>query len=129
METNELRIGNWVFWNTSKKVGIFHQVILVSKDRINTIPISLGKRMDDYQFIPLSEEILSKCGFEIFFATDPQEDNPLKLYTYKSFQLVRHERDIYFIYASENYIVKVKYIHQLQNLYFALSGEELTIKL
>jgi hypothetical protein len=24
--------------------------------------------------------------------------------------------------------VKVKYVHQLQNLYFALTGEELTIK-
>lgn len=118
MKENELRKGNWIRYIAEFEDCYIQFELWDYQDMI-----------DNSEAIPLTEEILSKCGFEIFFGTDPQEDNPLKLYNYKSFQLVKHEKDMVFIYSSENSLVEVKYLHQLQNLVFALTGEELTIEL
>ena len=118
MEANELRIGNLVFDN---KINI---VTEISKECFAYEYLFL----EDYNPIPLTEEWLLKFGFE----KAPLVDKYLKGYfTYDS-------KLKYFTYFTdiedggyENIIIqkeKLKYVHQLQNIYFALIGEELILK-
>ena len=75
--------------------------------------------------IELTEEILLKCGFE------------KKEFDY--FILKYGNNECYFSYKRNNLELcrnmqttassKIKYLHQLQNLYFALTNQELTINL
>ena len=71
--------------------------------------------------IPLTEEILFKCGFTRFgksFRLNTFEYCPI------SKNLVIHGHGGYYT----GLILKIQYFHKLQNLYFELTGEELTIK-
>ena len=107
MEKNELRIGNWVLCNGLRTI-------------VNdTLMISILK--NDVQFtvepIPITPEILEKFGFE---KTDQ--------FTFsKSGIKLTPIRDLYFR-AQFPIKADIKHLHQLQNLYFALTGEELTFK-
>jgi len=67
------------------------------------------------QPIPLTEEWLLKFGFD-----------DLGTYGYGrgNFHICLHENEFYF--SINNRKVFIKHVHQLQNLYFALTGEELT---
>ena len=117
MEANELRLNNWVN-HCNKEVQItIHDLfdIVVFED-------------DVFTPIPLTEEWLLRFGFK----KAPLVDKYLKGYfTYDS-------KLKYFTYFTdiedggyENIIIqkeKLKYVHQLQNLYFALIGEELVLK-
>jgi len=64
--------------------------------------------------VPLTEELLLTFGFK---------NNRLGL-----FDCVKVGDDIgYHIYFIGKHLKEVQYVHQLQNLYFALIGDELTI--
>lgn len=80
--------------------------------------------------IPLSEEWLLKLGFEEIYNSE---------YTHK-FELTQ---DVSFEYRFEKFnnasgmtgltyygrlLGKIKHVHQLQNLFYSITGEELTIK-
>jgi len=88
-------------------------------------------RYDEIEPIPLSEEILLKCGFEI------QSNAGVK---YISFGRINKSKQIYLpivnnilslsIWQNKMFTdlgTRIKYLHQLQNLYFALTGHPLTI--
>jgi len=66
--------------------------------------------------IPISEEWLKRLGFV---------DGKLG-----SLRLLRINSDYYLAYInqSKSLDVDIKWVHQLQNLYFALTGDELTLK-
>ena len=71
----------------------------------------------DFEPIPLTEEWFSKCGCN-------EEDSII------SYDL---ELDIYVCLNQGQQLTgilleNIKYVHQLQNLYFGITGEELTIK-
>jgi hypothetical protein len=104
----ELRLGNWVFY--------YGKAIQLDEEYLEVL---FGARnYQDYQPIELTPEILEKAGFE-----------PYKYYS----DTMSYKRD-WFIWT-KGWFQKgikilnedVKYLHQLQNLYFALTGEELTI--
>ena len=110
IKANELRIGNY-YTN-----GI---------DFYEVIPPVIEKVFESERLwcnpIPLTEEILFKCGFTRFgksFRLNTFEYCPI------SKNLVIHGHGGYYT----GLILKIQYLHQLQNLYFALTGEELTIK-
>ena len=111
MDKTGLRIGN-IITNT-----------LCSYDRIKT-----GSDIDLAQFyepVPLTHEGLQDLGFysDIFFEGDSPvytlQDRDFFI-DFDTFQPI----DSGFPIAS----YKLEYIHQIQNLYFALTGEELGIK-
>jgi hypothetical protein len=104
MEENELRIGNWVLSPTQGEIQIE-----------NGWQIDEGEEVKP---IPLTEEWLIKFGFEY---SDLNGDSGL--WKIPPFQIYGKYNQ--FIY---DYRLDVNYVHQLQNLYFALTGEELTIK-
>ena len=116
MKTNELRIGNWVFDSDQlEKFTIESDTLFEESD---------GDCMDKHiKPIPLTEEWLDEFGFEYddifeyvdFDATYSKEllDGEFLNIRIPSFTTL----DIYG--------VELKYVHQLQNFYFALTGKEL----
>ena len=79
----------------------------------------------NYEPIQLTEEWLIKFGL------NKTVDHPgRKLYEHDDIIPLwfSDKRVITDFYASRVRIRECKYVHQLQNLYFALTGEELTIK-
>ncbi|CAM4421339.1 hypothetical protein SAMN06265348_12419 [Pedobacter westerhofensis] len=134
MEASELRIGNYVqsfLHNFDLKVeGIVGNKIYYG------YKYSLDFRPNyEIEPIPLTEEWLAGFGFvhEAYSTLDPSE----KSYSINlSFDL----EDVIIIKSGKSFFFghdgidgayaiyqELKYVHQLQNLYFALTGEELTI--
>ena len=126
MEARELRIGNWV-----------HNDV-----EINTFQIEHGWQIDEsYEVsgIELTEEWLFNFGFEMFdYQTDDSENDDFIYINYKkqihgkmSYYTISNTRDgdwcfgFNVIWAEEIMLSQVYYVHELQNLYFALTGNEL----
>lgn len=118
MEANELRIGNYVLHPSNEE-------IVLTIDR-NSFQYNRGlANIEDFRPIIITKERLLKLGFK-------------KQYS-KAFDIY----DIYRVYIDENKIEfwildrdyveiiyckvsTIKYIHQLQNLIFDITGKELT---
>jgi len=118
MKANELRIGNYLQIDsltdgskTIVDIDLFH---------LNEI----GSIKYQYKPIPLTEEWLIKFGFFEKYKSCCNRWNIL------SFTLLDNEDrngDLQGVFIYD-YKLEVSYVHQLQNLYFALTNEELTIK-
>ena len=77
---------------------------------------------DDYRAIPLTEEILLKFGF-----FEKLGNYELENFRFHISQPMNFDGFVF----CEGYSVitdKIQFVHQLQNLFFALTGEELTFK-
>ncbi|MCE5225881.1 MAG: hypothetical protein LLG05_08460 [Porphyromonadaceae bacterium] len=138
MKANELRIGNVVgigdlhIGTTTMYLGAarIFDVKLIKSNQINIHQIDnkgFGTVLpEELQPIPLTPELLEKCGFKSNHPTYyyiPIEDNCLHVY-YSNNGLYGY--NVKYMHA---YLGEIKYLHQLQNLYFALTGEELEIDL
>ncbi len=92
--------------------------------------------------IPLTEEILLKCGFEknecvsnfndtFSIVSKSNSRRAVGLHQPKQFE----NTSIYFVMFREDVGIdfsdlnEIEYLHELQNLYFALTGDELDIQL
>jgi hypothetical protein len=82
--------------------------------------------------IPLSASILEKCGF-----VDYEIEYCFKCYRYKKIAVEYYKDNsrakLVFYDSDDDYgislpSIELKYLHQLQNLYYALTGEELSIQ-
>lgn len=117
MKANELRIGNWIHSSS------------LNKDRQVWSFYDLHYFLENMKPIELTEEWLIKLGFK-----DKQEEveNCNINYTYSKnpqFWIQKHtEVDEHIFYGLNNSIeVFIKSVHQLQNLFYCLTGKELTI--
>lgn len=131
IKANELRLGNWIVFNNflspEKYIQVnatFFSSWLGGRNRQEIKNDEVINKY--YSGIPLTPEILEKCGFEQdeFITRDFFKQG------FFNFKAVNHYEDGFLVIC--NFMqggIKVKYLHQLQNLYFALSGEELNIKL
>jgi len=133
IQIQDLRIGNLVMYNdqnhepspTPIKVGI-SDLILIIEDTKECV----------YAPIPLTEEILLKAGFE-FWCDELGIKCFYKIYGIEYFcvatngfyQLRSGLKDSDAAWRLGNNYPFIKHLHQLQNLYFALTGEELKITL
>jgi len=108
MKANELRIGNWFRYQT--KIGYDYDVF----DTKYIQDLVDDPQYDFFEPIPLTEDILLKCGFI-------KDGN---LYFKNGFVF----RDDKLFYNTVELYLTIN-LHQLQNLYFSLTNEELTIKL
>ena len=104
MKASELRIGNWF------KEDILEQTYaqITAED---ILCLDCDPLDDFYKPIPLTEEWLIKFGFKKAYET---------CYQYKDFIL-----NDKFIMMDIDITIQLKHVNQLQNLYFALTGEEL----
>ena len=115
MKANELRIGNWVMGDLKKP----YQFEL--SDFSDWYNEHNSHEFGNYIYpIPLTEEWLLKFGFE--YDTITYYKNELMLSINKGYYNVW-----YHTLTHGRLFIEMKYVHQLQNLYFALTGEELTI--
>lgn len=116
---NELRIGNWVQVNSP--------IMQVKEITDHTIGLYMpGSEADPFLYdidevfpIPLSPEILEKCGFKKhnnYYTKD-------EFYIFEAFNSGKC-----FSYSTDQYYVELTSLHQLQNLYYSLTGEELIFK-
>jgi hypothetical protein len=129
MNEQELRIGNWVEWEDESKEQIRISSISYSGTPVNTYFIGYDNNKKEaalWEFcpIPLTEEWLERLGFR---KVPVYKGNLSHLQWNKDYNgffvgLQIHEGGLY--YGR----MEIKYVHQLQNLYFALTGEELEIK-
>ena len=128
MKAEELRIGNYI---------ISHSITMYEVLGINDFKHGIGARNletseifgvspDTSYGIPLTEEWLLKLGFErhkdvryfydkdlLTVSVETGPHNPKGCVYFNSWRILKK---------------KPEYVHQLQNLYFALTGEELKIK-
>jgi len=145
IKTNELRVGNWVLHHQSPL-----QIESIWRTGINATPsqsygmceIEPDAEFEVIEPIRLTPEILDKCGFEQRpidtevcyclpykrpLSKEAKHDLVLLDYAFASEEhkgeyaaaIREHDRDIQFA------ITMVKYLHQLQNLYFSLTGTDL----
>ena len=124
IQANELRIGNFVKFNA------FPLNVRMQIDEIDFEDI-LGGYFTDIDPIPLTEEWLIKFGFKQY------NDFGVKFNTFDLMPLCGFAYDTdtkqVIIQEKRNSMShwierKIEYVHELQNLYFALRGQELTIK-
>jgi hypothetical protein len=113
----ELRIGNLLdvdgkFWAVGDIVTNPFELFFIENNDYNH---SLNAKP-----IPLTEEWLLKFGFK--YNEDSQEN---EVYKNGIILLLLRRNPIRFTLLTTVFSIKLQYVHQLQNLYFALTGEEL----
>lgn len=125
IQANELRIGNLVLQDGKMKsvnyidAAFVYKFVAFKGEEFNADNLYADRECDP---IPLTEEILLKCGIEV-------KDG------YCEIDRIEFEWD------SENGLMldnisilinpykRLHQLHQLQNLYFALTGQELTVNI
>ena len=117
MNASELRINNLVMDENYNIVTITHEDFMGVNDD-GGFPL---------RPIPLTEEWLVKFGF-IQTIIGFESVNEYFPFSIEINSLGVAELYIEF-YGGDKYKKLIKYVHQLQNLYFALTGEELTSSL
>lgn len=124
MKAKELRIGNIIYWDIPEKIGINHKVISILENSINTIPISFSDNLKNYKPIPLTEDWLLKFGFVYNSSYEYWEKEGLDLTIRQNYK-INISKMMYSLFCEDVSICIIYHVHQLQNLYFALTGEEL----
>lgn len=109
IDLNQIRIGNWIHhnesWSYRNEESKAHDFEWNDSDWYQLAECCLDEK--DLSFIPLTEEWLNKLG--------------VKQIAMNKFKHISSGLDLECSY-------ELKYVHQLQNLYFALTGKELQLK-
>lgn len=121
INANELRIGNWVRYHHDGgfiDAPIFH----LTDEDVRVLPI------------PLTPEILEKAGFtmsdtiwdEDYLSFRANETQPNEIE-------IKYIDNVIILGTGDSYydveLTHIKHLHQLQNLIFALTGQELEINI
>jgi hypothetical protein len=124
MKTQELRIGNILKGETregSVLVANVHEILecevsLIFEGRVHRFT------HDRIEPIPLTPEILTACGFE---------NGELKGYNtgYGDIGISADDGAVHLMFESQISSQSILYLHQLQNLIYCLTGEELNYNL
>lgn len=131
MEAKELRIGN--YYAIAETQGIVYTKVKELKyNKFGNLSSGNHNLELAAKPIPLTEEWLLKFGGN----TDNENTPYLSLYKYSDLRLycITVDGEVVGVQkCKSNYMPisnyrHIKYVHQLQNLYFALLGEELTLK-
>jgi hypothetical protein len=125
IDIKELRIGNWIM--DKKPFQVYAETFA-----------DIESTYTNFQPIPLSPEVLTACGFEKKYLDRKKVDEGCY-----------YEKEVCSKYYGENYYcdltfitgdkngflevcllpveesVRVRYLHELQNLFYCLAGEEL----
>lgn len=121
VKIEELRVGNWIYLMHGSLGYKLHRVspTLLFKNAKVTERLIFSKP------IPITTEILEKAGFEVreqknwYFKKPNAQSQTMELFI----------DDSGCHYADGAFSPELTYLHQLQNLYFSLVGEELQISL
>ena len=124
MKANELRIGNHIIND-----GCICEILFLHGGKYDYCGLKtrqggeINAHLDLIKPIPLTPEVLGKCGFESGETVFRKRDN---LVISKDLSWI----GIYSDRMDDDAVFNCpKYLHELQNLFFALTGEELEINL
>lgn len=116
-----LRIGNLVYFNGyHNEIGVVSEIMKNDLTKVSPYKIGINHRVDIYydvdalKPIPLTEEWLNKFGYDLI------SENHFGVLGHLIWKIEGR------FYCDKNGI-QLKYVHQLQNLYFALTQRELTV--
>jgi len=130
IQANELRVGNYVNRLMGTDCG-YHRVRTkvntISDCDINTGQMNYGM-LSEIESIPLTPEILEACGFKRKTSSNRIQFVNDKMFGY----LMPYGNGEYVLWDLEDQFItdetlRLTCLHQLQNLYFALTGDELMI--
>jgi hypothetical protein len=126
IQLNELRIGNFIKGPLTIN-GVFYPDIAPLE------PIELQLKLEHFVWfkanpdlyksiepIPLDEEWMAKFS--------DAKEHELKWDLHQYIMVVLRYEKYFLYYADKGYLFDVKHVHQLQNICFALTGEELVLK-
>ena len=128
MKAQELRIGNFIE-NTDSQMASY---MVVNADVIKQNELKMYASLEP---IPLTEEWLLKFGFSQMTDTSPfnYRTHKSKMFfyiRYGTFTTDGGKTDLSGyngLFIANKFVRVIRYVHELQNLYFALTGEELTL--
>ena len=125
MEATDFRIGNLIECD-----GNILEVIRISKDVINyeTLIKSNGLQTNSGRKIPIkiTQEWLVKLGFTI--ENKPNGDIEYFYKDYRYSLIYKENYDGYFFCDDDIVLRDLEFIHEVQNIYFALIGIEIKLK-
>lgn len=144
MKANELRVNNWIerkFWNPRPNNPSFMwdkcTVDAIYAGRVNcrldkSTVIKL--QYEDIRPIPLTPELLDRCGFVISgdaeWVMPLPNGNGCDLFLEHVLADNTIPYDVVLRTAKHFiYLHSITYLHQLQNLFFSLTGNELEVKM
>ena len=131
MKATELRIGNLIEYKIEDELDERKEWWEISKVDFQDLTwLDSNPEDADFRPIKITEEWLLKFGFEDITGVD------YILHIDVDFKLILIPADAFYpqidkaddVGWSSISLNKIEYIHQLQNLFFSLCGEELTVK-
>lgn len=124
MEASELRLGNYIFDRNNQLC----KVIELSEVKINAPVVDWPVTGLPHKLIPINEEWIIKFGFEKDDIVD-EIDGVLFVLFHLGDYIIEHwiNEGVFKFTDDCSLIIQISSVHQLQNLYFALTGEELTV--
>ncbi len=124
MNKTELRIGNKVLYNgvVCYVYSIFESIARLQPPNERSTTAKLEKVMP----IPLTPELLERCGFQktgnMYIISLDVLGTKMAFDTLDNSVLIREGTE------EVELAIEMKYLHTMQNLYFALTNTELSIK-
>jgi len=118
IKANDLRIGNYVSRYDLGNLNLRHEKVLqlLEDKAVISGPIKVICKYSDLKPLPITEQLLLEFGFEFFGGmTGWIIDN----------HSINQFDGVFEFFINKENPIKLQYAHQLQNLYFALTNQEL----
>lgn len=127
LKVKDLRVGNYIYSSlTESVVEVSTKVLRLMESEIRV------KGETTYKGVPITEDILLKCGFSRGLYIDNLFFTKLDIVNGDYSEIIIDMSDCLEVHLDiNNFSIKVecKYLHQLQNLYYSVTGKELEVKL
>lgn len=121
---NELRVGNWVSIESDDVLVDYHYLFFQIEAKHYGYLAKVGF---DYVPIPLTEELLLKCGFVIRY--DEYYGIETDSLYFNSYDFLHVGVGVQVFDNEGVKVILLEYLHQLQNFVHIHTGEELNVQL
>lgn len=136
LKSTDLRIGNWVFEEVLGNIKVYEicneyaSLLAKHSDEGNDV-VNKAYHINypNIKGIPLDDELILKCGF---VDVNSYKDYVLYVDDYNEFRIeisIRKEKAFFTCLSDFPLKYNIKYLHELQNLYFSLTKKELEVEL
>jgi hypothetical protein len=127
IQANDLRIGNLFYLNDDDLIenqNVYEGIAIhkITGEDVNMADFSNDDFNMFYKPIPITEEWILRFGAAPFFM------NGLQTHFRIGLHMIRFDGDDFYLELGKGMNIELTHIHQLQNLYFALTQTELTLK-
>lgn len=128
IKAKDLRIGNWVNEESKVHGEIIQELTSVEVDvKLLYDLVTNNTGSYNYEPIQLTIDRLLKCGFHKLNNAWVPKNYDVKNYNHWYFTIWDAFDGADLRYNSAEFNIELKYLHQLQNLFFCLTGKELEV--